>query len=202
MAYTEEQTSGIVAAQRAYFRGGETLELKFRIAQLKKLKQAVIENEELLENALCEDLGRTKTEAYLCDIGPVILEINEMLRGLRRWARPKKHYSGLLCFPSTRTTVYKMPYGVTLIISPFNFPILLTLGVLAASLAGGNTAVIKASSKSPACTAALKQLLSGIFPEEYVTVIDGGHEVADFCLAQRFDKIFYTGSPKVAKHVM
>ena len=95
-----------------------------------------------------------------------------------------------------------MPYGVSLIISPFNFPILLTLGVLAASLSGGNTAVIKTSSKSAACTRALQKLIAETFPEEYVTVIDGGHDVADMCLAQRFDKIFYTGSPAVAKHVL
>jgi len=98
--------------------------------------------------------------------------------------------------------VYKMPYGVTLIISPFNFPMLLTIGVLAASIAGGNTAVIKASSKSVACTALLKKMMAETFDEEYVTLIDGGHETADICLAQRFDKIFYTGSPKVAGHVM
>ena len=95
-----------------------------------------------------------------------------------------------------------MPYGVTLIISPFNFPILLTLGVLAASICGGNTAVIKTSSKSAASTKALKQLIEETFPAKYVTLIDGGHDVADLCLAQRFDKIFYTGSPKVGKHVL
>ncbi|MBQ9827421.1 MAG: aldehyde dehydrogenase family protein, partial [Lachnospiraceae bacterium] len=106
------------------------------------------------------------------------------------------------CFPSMRTTVYKMPYGVSLIISPFNFPMLLTLGVLAASICGGNTAVLKTSSKSAASTRALKKLIAETFPEEYVTVIDGGHDVADMCLAERFDKIFYTGSPAVAKHVL
>jgi NAD-dependent aldehyde dehydrogenases len=107
-----------------------------------------------------------------------------------------------MCFPSIFTKVYKMPYGVTLVISPFNFPMLLTMGVLAASIAGGNTAVIKTSSKSPACTEAIKKLIVETFPPEYITVIDGGHDVADLCLAQRFDKIFYTGSPNVAKHVM
>jgi aldehyde dehydrogenase (NAD+) len=156
----------------------------------------------MLQKALFEDLEKSPLEAYLCDIGPVIVEINEILKGLRRWAKPERHFSGLMCFPSSRTTVYKMPYGVSLIISPFNFPVLLTLGVLAASLSGGNTAVIKTSSKSAACTRALKKLIADIYPENYVTLIDGGHEVADMCLAQRFDKIFYTGSPSVAKHVL
>ena len=202
MAYTQERISGIVAAQRKYFRGGETLDVKWRIEQLKKLKQAVIDHKEELLAALYEDLGRSPVEAYLCDVGPVIVEINEIIRGVKKWAKPEKHFSGLMCFPSTRTTVYKMPYGVSLIISPFNFPILLTLGVLAASIAGGNTAVIKASSKSAASTKALQKLIADTFPENYVTLIDGGHDVADMCLAERFDKIFYTGSPAVAKHVL
>lgn len=202
MTHTPESIASIVEAQRRYFRTGATLPVKWRIAQLKALRKAVIENEAALERALGEDLGRSAVEAYLCDIGPIIVEINETIRGLRRWARPERHFSGLMCFPSTLTKVYKMPYGVSLIISPFNFPMLLTLGVLTASIAGGNTAVIKTSSKSPACTAALQKLIADLFPPEYVTVIDGGHDVADMCLAQRFDKIFYTGSPSVGKHVL
>ena len=202
MEYTQEELHGIVEKERAFFRTGETLPLAFRIAQLKKLRRAVILHEKELTAALAADLGRSETEAYLCDVLPLIMEINETLRGLPKWARAEKHFSGLVCFPSTVTTVYKMPYGVTLIISPFNFPVLLTLGVLAASLAGGNTAVIKASSKSKACTAALKKLIEDTFPPEYVTLIDGGHEVADRCLAERYDKIFYTGSPAIGKRVL
>jgi aldehyde dehydrogenase (NAD+) len=202
MNYTQEVISAVVAAQREFFRSGETLPVEWRIAQLKKLKQAVLDRQELLSGALREDLGRSEAEAFLCDIGPIIVETNEIIRGLKKWARPEIHFSGLMCFPSTVTRVYKMPYGVSLIISPFNFPILLTLGVLAASLAGGNTAVIKTSSKSAACTRVLKQLISETFPENYVTLIDGGHDVADMCLEERFDKIFYTGSPAVAKHVL
>ncbi|MBP5231665.1 MAG: aldehyde dehydrogenase family protein, partial [Clostridia bacterium] len=202
MAFTQERIHEIVQKQRAFFRTGKTLDVKWRKEQLKKLKQAVIDHRDLLQDALYEDLGKSPVEAYLCDIGPVIVEVNEILRGLNRWARPEKHFSGLMCFPSTVTTVYKMPYGVSLVISPFNFPILLTLGVLAASICGGNTAVIKASSKSAASTKALQKLISDTFPEESAVVIDGGHDVADMCLEERFDKIFYTGSPAVAKHVL
>ena len=200
--YNETEISNIVAAQRKFFRTGATLPIKWRIQQLKKLKAAVIAHEKEFEDALAEDLGRSQVEAYLCDIGPIVVEINEMIRGLRRWARPERHFSGFMCFPSMITKVYKMPYGVSLVISPFNFPILLTIGVVAAAMAGGNTAVIKASSKSAASTAALKRFFAEVFPPEYVTLIDGGHEVADRCLAQRFDKIFYTGSPAVGKHVL
>ena len=202
MSFTAEEIHSVVAAQREHFLSGATLDLDGRIAALKKLRDAVTARESELTAALTADLGRSAVEAYLCDIGPSVLEINEMIRGLKKWARPEVHYSGMLCFPSTLTKVYKMPYGVCLIISPFNFPVLLTLGVLAAAIAGGNTAVIKASSKSPACTAALQSMLAEIFPPEFVTVIDGGHDVADMCLAERFDKIFYTGSPKVGRHVL
>ena len=202
MDYTKERIQSIIKSQREFFRSGETLDIGWRIEQLKKLKKAVLDNKDMLQDALYQDLGKSSFEAYLCDIGPVIVEVNEIIKGLRKWARPEKHYSGLLCFPSTRTKVYKMPYGVSLIISPFNFPVLLTLGVLAASISGGNTAVIKTSSKSAESTKALQKLIVGIFPENYVTVIDGGHDVADICLAERFDKIFYTGSPAVAKHVL
>lgn len=196
------EIENIVARQRKFFRTGETLDVKWRIQQLKKLKAAVISHEAEFEQALFEDLGRSAVEAYLCDVGPIITEINETIRGLRRWARPERHFSGWMCFPSIITKVYKMPYGVSLIISPFNFPMLLTLGVLNASIAGGNTAVIKASSKSKACTEVLKKFIAEVFPPEFVTVVDGGHDVADMCLSQRFDKIFYTGSPAVGKHVL
>jgi aldehyde dehydrogenase (NAD+) len=202
MAHTQETVHAIVEKQRAYFRTGATLDVNFRIEQLKKLKQSVLDHRELLEQALYEDLNKSPVEAYLCDLGPVIVEVDEILKGIRRWARPERHFSGLMCFPSTGTTVYKMPYGVSLIISPFNFPILLTLGVLAASISGGNTAVLKTSSKSAASTKALQKMIADTFPEEYVTVVDGGHDVADMCLSERFDKIFYTGSPAVAKHVL
>ncbi|MBO4581111.1 MAG: aldehyde dehydrogenase family protein [Bacteroidales bacterium] len=202
MTYSEDEIKNIVDAQRKYFRSGVTLDVKWRIRQLKKLKAAVIAHEAEFEEALATDLGRSRVEAYLCDIGPIITEINEMLCGLRRWARPERHFSGWMCFPSLVTKVYKMPYGVSLVISPFNFPILLTIGVVAAAMSGGNTVVIKSSSKSAASTAVLKRFFAEVFPPEYITLIDGGHDIADRCLAQRFDKIFYTGSPAVGKHVL
>ncbi len=201
-ASDEERIRQIVAAQRRFFRTGETMPVKWRIQQLKRLKAAVIAHADEFTAALAEDLGRSEVEAYLCDVGPIIVEINEMISGLRRWSRPEWHFSGLMCFPSIVTKVYKMPYGVSLVISPFNFPILLTIGVVAAAMCGGNTVVVKSSSKSAACTAVLKRFFAEVFPPEYITLIDGGHDVADICLAQRFDKIFYTGSPAVGKHVL
>ena len=202
MSYTKEEIHAIVERQREFFLSNQTLDIKWRKAQLIKLKEAIIKNREKLEKALYIDLGRSDVEAFFCDIGDVVMEINECIHGLKKWAKPERHFSGIACFPSLTTKVYKMPYGVSLIISPFNFPILLSMGVLAASIAGGNTALIKTSSKSKACTQALKEIISETFPDNYIVVIDGGHDVADFCLEERVDKIFYTGSPNVGKHVM
>ncbi len=200
--WTRETIHDAVERQREFFLSGRTLDVDWRIEQLVKLKTAVLLHEKDLEAALAADLGRSAAEAYFCDIGSLVAEISETVRGLRRWARPETHFSGVACFPSIVTKVYKMPYGTTLIISPFNFPILLSLGVLTASIAGGNTAVLKMSSKTPRCTETLRELIAGLFPPDYAVVVDGGHDVADLCLAERFDKIFYTGSPAVGKHVL
>ena len=202
MNWTKEDVHSAVEKQREFFRSNLTLDIPWRIEQLKKLKRAMIDWAPQLQRALYEDLGRCETEAYVLDIGDVIMEINECIDNLKKWARPETHFSGFTCFPSTITKVYKMPYGVTLIISPFNFPVLLSMGVLAASISGGNTAVLKMSSKSAACTEVLQNMIAKTFSDEYITVIDGGHDIADFCLEERFDKIFYTGSPRVAVHVM
>lgn len=202
MNWDQEKIHGLVEDQREYFLTGATLDVEWRIAQLKKLRDAIKRRENALLEALYKDIGRSNVESYLVDIGSTILEINETIKGLRKWQRSETHFSGLLLFPSTITKVYKMPYGVSYIISPFNFPILLTIGVLTAAIAGGNTAVVRASSKSPNCTREMQSMLADIFPREYVSVVDGGHDVADMLLEERFDKIFYTGSPKVGTHVM
>ena len=202
MPYSKQEIHELVLSQREFFYSGQTLNIKFRKEQLRKLKKMILDYREELEKALYEDLGRCDAEAFFCDIGDTVMEINEYLKGLSKWSRAETHFSGLATFPSIFTKVYKMPYGVTLIISPFNFPILLSLGVLAASIAGGNTALIKMSSKSSKTTEKVKELISKTFPKKYISVIDGGHDVADYCLEERVDKIFYTGSPKVAKHVM
>ena len=202
MEHTKQSIHQVVLNQREFFNSGVTLDLKFRKEQLKKLKKAIIDNQQQIIDALHEDLGRCEVESYFCDVGDVIMEINEYIKGMKKWNKPETHFSGLACFPSIFTKVYKMPYGVSLIISPFNFPVLLSIGVLAAAMCAGNTAIIKASSKSKATTAALVDIISRTFPPEYVVVIDGGHDIADYCLEERVDKIFYTGSPNVAKHVM
>ena len=200
--WTQTRIEDLLRRQRRFFKSGKTLDVDWRLEQLRRLKQAVVSHQKEIEAALAADLGRAPMEAYFCDVGSVIMEINETIKGLKRWAWPETRFSGLTCFPSTVTKVYKMPYGVSLIISPFNFPFYLSLAVLAAAIAGGNTAVIKASSKSAHSTEVLKRLINDAFPDDYAALVDGGHEIADLLLEQRFDKIFYTGSPRVGVRVM
>lgn len=200
--WTKEQVHQLYLKQKEFFMTGKTLDVKFRKEALKNLKKSVLSHQKDMSEALHADLGRAETEAYFCDIGTVLFEIDEAVKGVKKWAKPETHFAGLAAFPATKAKVYKMPYGTTLIVSPFNFPFLLSLGVLTAALAGGNTAVLKASSKSKACTEVLKKIVGDAFQSEYVAVVDGGHDVADFCLEERFDKIFYTGSPRVGMHVM
>ena len=202
MNWTKELVHDVVLKQRSFFKSGVTHDVNWRIAQLKKLRDGLIKNHEKFEEALHADLGRSNAEAYFCDVGSVIAECNETIKGLKKWSKPETHFSGLVSFPSIFTKVYKIPYGCTLIVAPFNFPFLLSLGVLICAIGGGNTAVIKMSSKSVNCTKYLMEFIKETYPEDFVTVIDGGHDVADWCLEERFDKIFYTGSPNVAKHVM
>ena len=202
MDWNKENIHSLILRQRAFFKSGKTLDIPFRKRMLRDLHAAVKSHTEDLEKALETDLGRTPVESHVCDIGPTLSEISEIISHVGRWARPELHFSGIACFPSIWTRVYKLPYGVTLVISPFNFPIYLSLAVVATSMAGGNTVILKTSSKSKECTKALQRLISDTFPEEYVTVVDGGHDVADLLLEERFDKIFYTGSPKIGSHVM
>lgn len=200
--YSQTIIHDIVEKQKAFFRTGQTLDIDFRINQLKKLKQAIRNNENIIKDALKQDLNRSKTESFILDIGTIYYELDETIEGLYKWSKPELHYSGLLCFPSIYTKVYKMPYGVTLIISPFNFPFLLSLGVLIPAIAAGNTACLKLSSKSANSTKVICKIIEESFDSNYICAIDGGHDVADFCLNERFDKIFYTGSPNIGKHVM
>ncbi|MBO7450024.1 MAG: aldehyde dehydrogenase family protein, partial [Clostridiales bacterium] len=186
MSWNKEKIHETVERQRSFFKTGKTLDVSFRKRMLREFGAAVRTHENDLQDALSADLGRTAIEGYMCDVGATIAEINELASHVKRWARPELHFSGITCFPSVFTRVYKMPYGVTLVISPFNFPIYLSLVVVATSIAAGNAVILKTSSKSKACTEVIKKIIAETFPEEYVTLIDGGHDVADMCLEERF----------------
>ncbi len=191
----------ILQAQRAYFERGETLDVDFRIRQLKKLYTAIEENEAAICGALRADLGKSDFEGFMCEIGMVRSEISHMIRHVRRYARIKTVATPMAQF-SARSLVQPCPYGNVLIMSPWNYPFLLTLDPLVTAIAAGNTAVVKPSAYSPATSALVKKLLESCFSPEYVAVVTGGREENAALLSQKFDLIFFTGSQAVGREVL
>ncbi len=191
----------LVDCQRRFFLTHSTREVKYRLAALRKLRRTIIEWEPRIAQALQQDLGKCGTETYMTEIGMVLAGLSENIKHLRRWSRPKKVMAPLAQFPST-CRVQPEPYGVALILSPWNYPILLCLDPLAAALAAGNCAVVKPSSMSPATSEVIAEMLGSIFPPEYVTTVLGGRDKIGALLEQKFDYIFFTGSPKVGRVVM
>jgi aldehyde dehydrogenase (NAD+) len=193
--------SEITAAQKAFFDTGKTFDLKFRMDALKALRSAVIANEGKLLDALYEDLGKSSCEGYMTELGMSRDGIWFLLKHLPRWVRPRSVATPLAQFAARSFTVPE-PYGNALIISPWNYPVLLSLDPLAGAIAAGNTVVLKPSNYSKATSNVLSEILSGIFPPEYVSVVLGGRAENTSLLEQRFDYIFFTGSVEVGKTVM
>lgn len=190
-----------VAAQRAFFRTGATLDPAFRRAALDKLERAIQSHEGELLSALKADLGKSDTEGYLCEVGMVRSELSFIKKRFTRWARDKHVPTPPALFPARSFTVQE-PYGVTLIMSPWNYPLLLTLDPLIGAVAAGNCCVVKPSAYSPATSAAIRELLSACFPPEYVAVVEGGRAENQALLDQQFDYIFFTGGVEAGRQVM
>ncbi len=197
----QAQIEKILEKQRAFFATGRTLEVSYRIAALEKLRQVIREQEAAIAQALRDDLGKSTAESYMCEIGMVLDEIRYMLAHIRRFARDRRVPTPLSQF-AARSYQKPMPYGVTLIMSPWNYPLLLTLEPLVDALAAGNTAVVKPSAYSSATSSLLTELIFQVFPEEYVAVVTGGREENTFLLKQKFDYIFFTGSKTVGRLVL
>ncbi len=191
----------IFEAQKAFFLSHETRGLRFRREALKRLREAIREWEPQLATALHADLGKVAMEAYMSEIGMVLAGLSDTLSHLRRWSRPKRVGAPLSQFPSS-CEVIPEPYGVALIISPWNYPVLLGLDPLVAAIAAGNCAILKPSELAPATSAVLAQMLSATFPPEFIAVVEGGVDESNELLALPFDKIFFTGSPAVGRIVM
>lgn len=190
----------IIAAQRRYFNSGATRSTDFRRRMLARLEEAVRRHEAELLAALKADLNKTAFEGYETELALVLSELREARRELDRWARPRRVPTPLSQFPS-RGFVYPEPYGTTLIMSPWNYPLQLTLCPLAAAMAAGCTAVVKPSAYAPAASAALARLLGETFSRHYIAVVEGGREENAALLDQKFDYIFFTGSPQVGRTV-
>ena len=191
----------IVQKQRAFFQSGATLPVSFRIAMLKKLLAAVNQYEKEIAQALTADLGKSDYEGFMCEIGMVRSELSYMLKHVKSFAREKTVPTPLSQF-AARSYRKPSPYGNVLIMSPWNYPFLLTIGPLVDAMAAGNTAIVKPSAYSPATSAVIKKLLGECFEDEYVAVVTGGRKENAALLEKKFDLVFFTGSQSVGREVL
>ena len=191
----------ILASQKQYFQSGATLSVEFRLEMLKKLYTAVKNHEAELESALKADLGKSHFEGFMCEIGLVLSEISYMIRHTKKFASERVVRTPLAQFAS-RSYKKPSPYGNVLIMSPWNYPLLLTLDPLADAIAAGNTAIIKPSAYSPATSAMIEKLIAECFDPQYVAVVTGGRKENASLLEKKFDLVFFTGSAAVGKEVL
>ena len=198
---TEKEINDIVVRQRNYFQTGATLPVDMRIVGLRRLYAAVSQNEKEIQDALKKDLGKSGFESYMCETGLVLEEIGYMLKHIRSFSREKRRRTPLAQFHS-RSYQKPSPYGVALIMSPWNYPFMLTLSPLVDALAAGNTAVVKPSAYSPHTSRVILDILSQCFDPRYVAVVTGGRAENTCLLQEHFDYIFFTGSQSVGKEVM
>ena len=196
-----QQIIAIRNAQKEYFASGATLDIKFRKAMLKKMLEAMDKWEKGLADALWTDLHKSYEEAYMTEISIVKGEIKSHIKNVCRWARRRKACSPLKLFPSRSYTV-KEPLGNSLIISPWNYPVQLLLNPLVGAISSGCTAVLKPSPYVPNVSQTISDMISETFPTEYIAVVQGHRDVNTALLAQRWDIIFFTGSPDLGKTVM
>ncbi|MBS5430983.1 MAG: aldehyde dehydrogenase [Lachnospiraceae bacterium] len=198
---TEQEIKDLVTRQRKYFQTGATLPVSVRVDALKRLYGVISGCEKEIHTALKRDLGKSGFESYMCETGLVLEEISYMLKHIHRFACEKNVRTPLAQFHS-RSFKKPSPYGVTLIMSPWNYPFMLTLSPLVDALAAGNTAVVKPSAYSPHTSDVILQILSQCFDPEYVAVVTGGRAENTCLLREHFDYIFFTGSQFVGKEVM
>ena len=187
--------------QRVFFRTGTTLALPFRKQMLHKLADAMHTYEKPLTEALWQDLHKSYEEAYLTELSIVYAEIRHHLKSLRRWAKPERKLSPMAILPAS-SRVIKEPLGNTLIIAPWNYPVQLLLNPLVGAISSGCTAMLKPSPYTPHVSAVLTEMIRNTFPEEYIAIVEGNRTVNQALLNERWDLIFFTGSPSLGKMVM
>jgi len=191
----------IIESQRAFFHTGATLGLNFRRQMLKKLQGALDKWEKPLADALWTDLHKSYEEAYLTELSIVKGEVKNHLRHLGSWVKRKRVSTPIKMFPS-RSFIVSEPLGNTLIMAPWNYPVQLLLNPLVGAISAGCTAVLKPSPYVPNVSATLARMIEDTFDSQYIAVVQGNREVNQALLAQRFDLIFFTGSPSLGKMVM
>ena len=191
----------LVAAQRDYLLTQAAKPYAFRMQQLKKLKEWIEENEQDILDALEYDLGKSAYEAYLTEVAMVKQELKDAMRCLKKWMKPRRARTAIGQLPGS-CRIYSEPYGVTLIMSPWNYPFQLTVAPLIGAISAGNCAVIKPSAYSAATSALIKRMTDELFAPEYIVSVEGGRKENASLLEQHFDYIFFTGSPSVGRLVM
>lgn len=198
---TEQEIATILAKQRAFFASGRTIPVSFRQEQLHKLKRSMLAHEKDLNEALQKDLGKSRMESYMCEVGLTLSELTWMQRHLGSLSAKKRVPTPLAQF-AARSFRSPSPYGTVLIMSPWNYPVLLTLEPLIDAIAAGNTAIVKPSAYAPYTCEVMKQIIEECYPQSYVAVVTGGRAENQTLLQQRFDMIFFTGGKTVGREVL
>ena len=198
---TAEQIKSLLEKQRKYYKTGVTIPVKFRIQQLKKLYETVKKYQTEINDALSSDLGKSHFEGFMCESGLVLSEISYMIKHTKKFAKRKTVATPITNFASHSFKI-PVPYGNTLIMSPWNYPFLLTIDPLADAIAAGNTAVVKPSAYSPETSKIIEKIITECFETEYVAVVTGGRAENTALLEQKFDFVFFTGSQAVGKEVL
>ena len=194
------ELKSIVEKQKEFFKTNATKSFEYRINMLQRLEKAIRDNEKQILSALYEDLSKSEAEAYMTEIGIVYGEIHEALKNIKKWCKPNRVRGSLGTFPA-KSYVYSEPYGVVLIMAPWNYPFNLSLSPLVASIASGNCTVIKCSKESKNTSKIIRDIINKTFEEEYIYCIDSELDY-DEILHQRYDFIFFTGSARVGKIIM
>lgn len=191
----------LVVEQRKFYQTNTTLSYEYRMNALEKLKKAIILYEDKLKAALKADLGKSPYEAFLTEIGVTLKEISYLSKNLKKYMKNKTVKTSLVDFPA-KSFRSPHPYGVVLVISPWNYPVYLTFAPLVGAIAAGNTVILKPSNYSPNTSSVIQEIIAQTFSEEYVATVLGGREENQALLDQKFDYIFFTGSVNVGKIVM
>ncbi|SHO44348.1 aldehyde dehydrogenase [Anaerocolumna xylanovorans] len=196
-----EEMKALLKAQRYFYEKGKTRDIDFRIRQLLRLKSSIIKNEEEILKALKKDLNKAPFESYATEIGMVAEEIRYLIKNVERLAQPEKVKMPITQFPASGS-IYKEPYGIVLVMAPWNYPVQLSLAPLAGAVAAGNCVILKPSEYAPNSSAVMRKIIKETFPEKYIAVVEGGMEVNKELLQNKFDYIFFTGSVSVGKIIM
>ena len=195
------QIEQLVAQQRAFFASGATRAISARILLMKQIYQSVKNHEQEILDALAADLGKSSMESYMTEIGITLKELSHTMKHVERWAKPQRRATWLANFHG-KSMVVSEPYGVTLVMSPWNYPFMLCMTPMIGAVAAGNCCIIKPSAYAPATSAVVRKVIEAACPREWVAVVEGGRAENNALLDVRFDYIFFTGGPKVGREIM